>query len=185
MKAISIRPQWAWAIMYAGKDIENRTWKTKIRGTIAVHASQTMSRGDYEWALEKIKEIRPRAKVPAYEAMVRGAIIGLVDVVGCQERTKSDWHFRGNYGHGSDGSTCWCRCGRSGTAPEVEGPNCLAEHPRRSSRDRPTAFLRWVQGRRKQPLATLRRVLVVFSTTDASLGLRSKDQTTTASNLRR
>ena len=31
MKALSIRPPWAWAILHAAKDVENRTWKTNIR----------------------------------------------------------------------------------------------------------------------------------------------------------
>jgi hypothetical protein len=98
MKAISIKPPWAWAILYAGKDIENRTWRTNIRGTIAVHASQTVSRPAYESALEEIKKIAPGKNVPSYDAMVRGAIVGLVDVVGCEERTKAKWHIRGHYG---------------------------------------------------------------------------------------
>ncbi len=98
MKAISIRPPWAWAILHAGKDIENRTWKTKIRGTVAVHASQTMSRRFYESAREQIKQVAPRAKLPPYDAMVRGAIIGLVDVIGCEQHTKSKWHEPRHYG---------------------------------------------------------------------------------------
>jgi hypothetical protein len=98
MKAISVRPPWAWAILYANKDVENRTWKTNMRGTIAIHASQTMNRPLYESVLKEIKRIAPGTNVPTYEAMVRGAIIGLVDVVGCEERTKSKWHVRGHYG---------------------------------------------------------------------------------------
>ena len=34
MKALSIRQPWAWAIINAGKDIENRQWPTKFRGSI-------------------------------------------------------------------------------------------------------------------------------------------------------
>ena len=98
MKAISIRPPWAWAILHAGKDIENRTWRSAIRGTIAIHASQSMTRPYYESAIESIKGIAPAAEVPTYEAMVRGAIIGLVDVIGCEERTKSKWHVANHYG---------------------------------------------------------------------------------------
>jgi hypothetical protein len=98
MKAISIRPPWAWAIIYAGKNIENRTWKTRLRGTVAVHASRMMTRASYDSALKEIKRIVPGAKVPAYDAMVRGAIVGLVDLVGCEEQTKSKWHVRGHYG---------------------------------------------------------------------------------------
>lgn len=98
MKAISIRPPWAWAILHANKDIENRTWRTNIRGTIAIHASQTMSRPYYESAVEEIKKAAPNAKVPPFEMMVRGAIIGLVEIVGCEERTKSKWHVPNHYG---------------------------------------------------------------------------------------
>ena len=98
MKALSIRPPWAWAILHAGKDVENRTWKTNTRGTIAVHASQTMSRLYYDQALEEIKKTALRSKVPPYDDMVRGAIVGLVDIIGCEQRTKSKWHIKGNYG---------------------------------------------------------------------------------------
>jgi hypothetical protein len=38
VKALTIRQPWAWAIIYAGKNIENRSWNTKLRGTIAIHA---------------------------------------------------------------------------------------------------------------------------------------------------
>jgi len=98
MKALSIRPPWAWAILHAHKDIENRTWKTNVRGAIAVHASQTMTRPYYEWAVEEIKKIAPRAKVPPYDLMARGAIIGLVDIRDCKEQTDSKWHVAGHYG---------------------------------------------------------------------------------------
>jgi hypothetical protein len=98
MKAISIRAPWAWAILYAGKDIENRSWITHTRGTVAVHASKTMSRPLYEEARAEIKKLAPRAKMPSYEAMPRSAIIGLVDIVACEPKMKSKWHDRGQYG---------------------------------------------------------------------------------------
>mgnify|MGYP006363525131 CR=1 FL=1 len=34
MKALSIRAPWWWAILYAGKDIENREWATRFRGPV-------------------------------------------------------------------------------------------------------------------------------------------------------
>lgn len=98
MKAISIRQPWAWAILNAGKDIENRTFRTKMNGTVAVHSSQTMSRPYYEESVAEIKKRAPRVKVPPYEAMSQGAIIGLVDIIGCEAKTKSKWHNRGYYG---------------------------------------------------------------------------------------
>ncbi len=37
---LSVRQPWAYCIMYLDKDIKNRTRKTNIRGTIAIHASK-------------------------------------------------------------------------------------------------------------------------------------------------
>ena len=39
MKALSIRQPWAWLILHGGKDIENRTWATKLRGRVLIHAA--------------------------------------------------------------------------------------------------------------------------------------------------
>ena len=50
MKAITVRPVWAWAIIYAGKNIENRSWRTHLRGPIAIHASKNITRSEYEVA---------------------------------------------------------------------------------------------------------------------------------------
>ena len=39
MLALSIRQPWAWLILRAGKDVENRDWSTKVRGRVLIHAS--------------------------------------------------------------------------------------------------------------------------------------------------
>ena len=36
MKALSLRPHWAYAIFHLGKDIENRTWSTAYRGPLLI-----------------------------------------------------------------------------------------------------------------------------------------------------
>lgn len=41
MKALSILQPWAWAIVHAGKRVENRTWSTSHRGQIAIHAGKS------------------------------------------------------------------------------------------------------------------------------------------------
>ena len=38
MKALTLRPQWAWFVVNGHKDIENRSWPTRLRGRIWVHA---------------------------------------------------------------------------------------------------------------------------------------------------
>ena len=44
MKALSIRNPWAWAILHAGKRIENRSWgKSSFRGEVLIHASKRPS----------------------------------------------------------------------------------------------------------------------------------------------
>jgi hypothetical protein len=40
MKIISIRQPWASLIVSGIKDIENRTWPTRYRGPVLIHASQ-------------------------------------------------------------------------------------------------------------------------------------------------
>jgi len=42
MKAILIRQPWAWLIVHGYKDVENRTWSTKYRGPILIHAGKTL-----------------------------------------------------------------------------------------------------------------------------------------------
>jgi hypothetical protein len=99
MKALTIRQPWAWAIINAGKDIENRSWRTHIRATIAVHTAVTMSRKDYEDSCGDIvlATRNPRLKIPAYDDLERGAIIGTVEIVDCVEEADSQW-FQGEYG---------------------------------------------------------------------------------------
>ena len=40
MKALSIKQPWAWLIVNGFKDVENRTWRTKYRGPLLIHASK-------------------------------------------------------------------------------------------------------------------------------------------------
>ncbi len=69
-----------------------------MRGAVALHSSRTMSRPYYEWAVEQIKKAAPTAKIPPYEKMIRGAIMGVIDIAGCETKTKSRWHMRKHYG---------------------------------------------------------------------------------------
>ncbi len=97
MKAITLRQPWAWAIINAGKDIENRNWKTHFRGRVAIHAATGMTRGEYDWACEYIRGVDRGIRIPAYEDLERGAIIGSVEIVDCVQDSDSPW-FTGKYG---------------------------------------------------------------------------------------
>ena len=93
--ALSVRQPFAWAIMEGWKDIENRSWPTKRRGTIALHASGNLTRSEYELFVQK-RATRDRT-IPDFEDLPRGAILGLVDIVDCVEKSRSQW-FTGPFG---------------------------------------------------------------------------------------
>jgi hypothetical protein len=98
MKALTIRQPWAWAIVHAGKDIENRNWPTKYRGQIAIHAAKGLTRTEYAEMVDYIQHhYKYKKEIPSYEKMIRGAIVGVADLIDCVPSSKSKW-FEGEYG---------------------------------------------------------------------------------------
>ena len=114
MKALSIRQPWAWAILHAGKDVENRDWADwnhglKFRGPFLIHASAGMSKHEYEEFIVFFEGKffgRQNQKVPAMAELPRGGFVGRasIDAVihendGERRRPEylSDWFF-GPYG---------------------------------------------------------------------------------------
>jgi hypothetical protein len=92
--ALSVRQPWAWAIIYAGKDIENRSsisisLGNMKAGRIAIHAATGMKIEEYKWAAFKLAELGIRAPKP--QDLVRGAIIGFVEVTGIVSTSSSPW----------------------------------------------------------------------------------------------
>lgn len=74
MKALTVRPPWAWALIYGGKDVENRTWSTKYRGPIAIHAGQRRDR----FAEQDPLIVEAREKYPTDRYLELGMILGVV-----------------------------------------------------------------------------------------------------------
>lgn len=93
MLALSIRQPWAWAIIHAGKDIENRDWWTNYRGPFFVHASKGMTRAEYADAISAF----PHIAWPHRDSLQRGGIIGRAKIVQCVTDHASPWFF-GHYG---------------------------------------------------------------------------------------
>lgn len=94
MKALSIRQPWAWAILHAGKRVENREWKAPPRSmigqTFLIHAAQGCTREEWKDAGHFMREVYARVPwagptmLPAIKDLTRGALVGtarLVDVV--------------------------------------------------------------------------------------------------------
>ena len=100
MKALSIRQPWAWLILHAGKDIENRVRHWNFRGKLYVHASKGMTRDEYLAAEIFMAGIHHHGKpitLPPFEDLQRGGLVGTVEVVDCVESSHSPW-FNGPFG---------------------------------------------------------------------------------------
>lgn len=87
MKVLTVKQPWAWAIIHAGKNIENRGWRTRYRGPLAIHAGARM---------HTYTEMPHRAP-PVPDDLVFSAIIGMVDLVDVVEASRSKW-FEGEFG---------------------------------------------------------------------------------------
>lgn len=93
MKALSIKQPWASLIAHGIKNIENRTWKTKFRGRIFIHASAKNAGALYELLNEKqIEAISNHwTAAPPFPDRPVSAIIGEVDIVDCVINHPSIW----------------------------------------------------------------------------------------------
>ena len=89
MKALSIRQPWAWLIAQGVKNIENRTWHTKFRGRILIHAGKKIDKAAYEHIELDL--------LPAPAEMETGGIIGITEIIDCVKTSRSEW-FSGPFG---------------------------------------------------------------------------------------
>ena len=107
MKALSIRQPWAWLILHAGKDIENRSWNSHFRGPFLIHAAAGMTRKEYDNAVQFWRvlgswreagcKLVPDVSIPPFEELPRGGIVGVSFVVDCRDHWFDPW-FTGEYG---------------------------------------------------------------------------------------
>lgn len=96
MKCLSIRQPWAWLIIHGGKDIENRTWHTKLRGRFLVHASGGMTKVEYGRVrsyLSYAERAHLGIKLPPMHDLQRGGIIGSVELVDSVDTSDSPWYM--------------------------------------------------------------------------------------------
>ena len=91
---LTVKQPWAWAIIYAGKDVENRTWipKGDYRGPIIIHAGKAFDYKGYNW-MKGNKGIL-KAELPKPQHFKLGGIIGEVDFRKAVRSMKfSPWMF--------------------------------------------------------------------------------------------
>lgn len=89
MKALTVFQPYAWLIVKGIKPIENRTWSTRHRGPLLIHAGAKWLDG---W---QARAARFGIEVPA-NLPTRG-LIGVVDVTGVVKHSDDPW-FDGPFG---------------------------------------------------------------------------------------
>jgi hypothetical protein len=70
-KVLSIRQPWAHLILNGIKPVENRTWSTRHRGLLLIHAPMTYH---HDPELEQRYRLDP-------DELIRGAVLGVVELV--------------------------------------------------------------------------------------------------------
>jgi hypothetical protein len=90
--AISIRQPWAWAILHAGKDVENRSWHTSFRGPVCLHAAKGMTKAEVH-EFDDLVAFNWRIRAPDYDNLPRGGIVGVAEIVDCVKSHPSHWYF--------------------------------------------------------------------------------------------
>ncbi len=97
MLALSIRQPWAWLILNAGKDVENRLWPTRFRGRFLIHAAKGMTKAEYNQCREFVVREFPHVFLPPAHELPVGGIVGEAEIADCVTASPSRWFF-GIYG---------------------------------------------------------------------------------------
>ena len=80
MKALSVRQPWAWALIFGGKPVENRTWRppSELLGQrFLIHAAKGCTWDEYSYAKAWMEgNVLGPDKVPELSELPRGGIVG-------------------------------------------------------------------------------------------------------------
>jgi hypothetical protein len=87
MKCLTVKQYWAWAIVAGHKSVENRTWSTRHRGPLAIHAGQATD--------PKSRAALEALGLDVPEAIEAGAVIGIVDLVDVVPYSSGQPHLPG------------------------------------------------------------------------------------------
>lgn len=94
MKALSIKQPWAWLIVNGYKIHENRTWNTKYRGEILIHAGNKTDVEGQRWVNENF----PQIIIPQFAVgLGKGGIVGKAYLDDVVTESKNKFFF-GPYG---------------------------------------------------------------------------------------
>jgi hypothetical protein len=77
VKALSLRQPWAWLVVHAGKNIENRVWRSHYRGEFLIHAAKGMTSLEYSEAYLFLQRRGFHIELPKHGDLARGGVIGV------------------------------------------------------------------------------------------------------------
>lgn len=85
MKAITIKQPWATLIALGEKKFETRSWQTKHRGPIAIHASKSIDKDacDDVW----IKGVLAERGITSYKELPTGVVLAKAELTECHKVT--------------------------------------------------------------------------------------------------
>lgn len=86
IKAITLYQPWAEAIMMGLKHYETRSWGTKYRGRLVIHAAAGPPMEDAMWHLQDLCA-QHGCEIPVGYQLRRGEVLGVVDLVDCVQMT--------------------------------------------------------------------------------------------------
>ena len=102
MRALTLIRPWSWAILYGGKDVENRTWsppRDMIGQTIAIHAGKKLDKD----AMDAVFVLSGDVKIPEgderWSRVDDQGIVGVARIRDVVTRSDSPWF---------DGPVGWC-----------------------------------------------------------------------------
>jgi len=95
MRVLSVQQPWAFLIVCGWKDIENRTWGTRYRGRVLIHAGKQLA----PWPETYTTSLRDKFGIdlPALRDLDRGGIVGITEIIESVEVSESPW-FTGPHG---------------------------------------------------------------------------------------
>jgi hypothetical protein len=92
---------WAALIVTGAKDLENRSWPTRFRGPVLIHAGKMLDQDAADALASGVHPVKlgywPGAAGRLLDLAPRGGIVGVAEIVDCVSDSTSEW-FVGRYG---------------------------------------------------------------------------------------
>jgi ASCH domain len=115
--AISLKQPWAALVVAGVKTVEVRTWPTRRRGRVLIHAAKSADDRPEGWALVNTPELKELAAL-------RGGVIGVVELTACLKyRTAEAFAAAAGAHHNAPD---WFRAGLHGFV--FQNPRPIAYH---------------------------------------------------------